>query len=192
MRKMHRSFYPFIMATVVLTAFMALILLTVPSDAKVFSTKDDALKRAFPDAVMIERKTLFLSKEDVRRIEGLSGRRVDSRLFTYYEAVGPDGTSGYAVIQGHVVRTKSMVYMAVISPAGEIDHIDILAFHEPEEYMPSRRWLDQFRGRRLSERLRINSEIQAITGASLSSYAITGEARKALAILELKVLGAAE
>lgn len=189
MRKMRKSFYPFIRATVVLTAF---ILLTVPSDAKVFSTKDDALKRAFPDAVRVERKTIFLLKEDIRRIEGLSGTKVDSRLFTYYEAVGPDGTSGYAVVQGHVVRTKTMVYMAVIRPGGEIDHIDILAFYEPEEYMPSTRWLDQFIGRRLSERLRINNEIQAITGATFSSHALTGEARKALAVFELKVLGVAK
>lgn len=192
MRNRQHLHYSFVKAASAISILTALLFLTGPAEARVLSTRDDALKRAFPDAVRVERKTIFLSEEDVKRIEGLSGTKVDSRLFTYYEAFGPDKTIGYAVIEGHVIRTKSMVYMAIIRPKGEIDHIDILAFHEPEEYMPSSRWLGQFIGKRLSARLRINDEIQAVTGATLSSHALIGEARKALAIFELKIRGAAK
>ena len=56
------------------------------SEAKVYLTKDDALKKAFPDAE-IERKTLFLSDEDVKRVESLSVTKVESKILTYYIAM---------------------------------------------------------------------------------------------------------
>ena len=171
-------------------AFIVLLILLSAgaSLAKVYSTKAEALTKAFPDAVKVERKNLFLTDDDIGRIGKLALSKVESKLFTYYRAVGPDGVMGYAVIQSHVVRTKPVVYMAVIAPDGSLDHVDILAFYEPGEYLPSRRWLGQFMGKRLSERLWINRDIQLITGATISSYTMTREIRKALAIFELKIL----
>jgi Na+-translocating ferredoxin:NAD+ oxidoreductase RnfG subunit len=172
----------------VTTSIVFLILLSAGASlAKVYSTKAEALKKAFPDAVKVERKNLFLTDDDIKRISELARAKVESKLFTYYRAVGSDGVMGYAVIQSHVVRTKPVVYMAVIAPDGSLDHVEILAFYEPGEYLPSTRWLGQFMGKRLSERLWINRDIQAITGATISSYTMTREIRKVLAIFELKM-----
>jgi len=148
------------------------------------SMVDKAIEDAFPGAV-VKKKRLFLKKDEVKRIEELSGAKVSSRLFTYYSARSDAGPMGYAVIGRHTVRTKPEVYMLVTGPGLSVRHIRILAFYEPEEYRPMKRWLDQFRGKRLGERLWIRRDIQAITGATITSYTLTREIRRVLATLEL-------
>jgi hypothetical protein len=166
--------------------FMALLLQAGSPLAKVYSTKDEALGKAFPGA-RIERKNIFLTEGDMKKVEGRSGAEVTSRLFTYYMALKGDALVGYAVIDRHTVRTKPEVYMAVIRPDLAMDYVEILAFYEPEEYLPMKRWLNQFAGKYLNDGLWVKRDIQAISGATITSYTLTREIRKVLAILELKI-----
>jgi len=174
--------------------YMSILLLAVvllwtnPVIGKVYLTKDDALKQAFPEAIETERLTVFLNDDDVKKIQELSKAKVNSKIFTYYMAKGKDGVIGYAVFESHIVRTKPEVFMAVINHKGEIDYIEILAFYEPEEYLPPKRWLNLFKGRRLDDRLRVRSGISAISGASITSEGITRAIRNILAIFELNIL----
>jgi hypothetical protein len=174
--------------SIIVLLFLLFLLWASSLSGKVYLTKDDALKQAFPSAEAIKRQNLFLMDEDIKHIEALSKVKVESRLFTYYKAVNKEGVIGYAVIESNVVRTKPEVYMIVIRPNGEVDHVEILAFYEPEEYLPPKRWLTQFIGKRLSESLWIKRDIQAITGATLSAYGLTKEIRRILAIFELKIM----
>lgn len=174
--------------SIIVLLFLLFLLWAAPLSGKVYLTKDDALKQAFPSAEAIERQNLFLTDEDLKHIEALSKVKVESRLFTYYKAVSKEGIIGYAVIESHIVRTKPEVYMVVIRPNGEVGYIEILAFYEPDEYIPPRRWLAQFIGKRLNESLWIKRDIQAITGATLSAYGLTREIRRVLAIFELKIM----
>lgn|SRR4030067_1253488 len=172
----------------VLLIISAVLLWNREISGKVYLTRDDALKKAFPETLSIDRHNLFLEDRDISEIESRSGAKVESKLFTYYRAIGSKGVVGYAVIESHVVRTKPGVYMAVIRPNGEIESVEILAFYEPEEYLPPARWLAQFTGKRLNERLWIKRDIQGITGATFSAYGLTREVRKVLAIFEIKIL----
>jgi len=57
---------------------------------------------------------------------------------------------------------------------------------EPEDYLPSGRWLQQFPGRRLED-LGARQGLRALTGATLSSRAVTQAARRVLALHRLFV-----
>jgi hypothetical protein len=160
----------------------------IPAMAKVYLTKDDALKQAFPNADRIERQILFLNDEDIKLVQGVSKAKVESKLFTYYTAREKDSIIGYAVFESHIVRTKPEIFMAVINLKGDIDYIEILAFYEPEEYLPPKRWLQLFKGRRLDDQLRVKRGISAISGATLTAEGITREIRRILAVFELMVL----
>lgn len=164
-----------------------IILWCSPSEAKVYLTKDDALKKAFPEAE-IERKTLFLTDEDIKKIESISKTRLESKLFTYYIARRKEDILGYALFGSHIVRTKPEVYMVVIDPDGKLNHIKILAFYEPEEYLPPKRWFEQFNGKVLDDNLWTRRGISAVTGATLSANGITQEVRKALAVFQIMIL----
>lgn len=155
--------------------------------AKVYFTKDEALKQAFPGAATIERFTLFFEEEDVKRIQELSKAKVESKIFNYYTAKEGSRIIGYAVFESHIVRTKPEVFMAVITPRGEVERIEILAFYEPEEYLPPKRWLDLFKGKRLDDQLRVRRGISAVSGATMTVEGLTREIRKVLAVFELKI-----
>lgn len=164
------------------------LLLTTPISAKVYINKEDALKLAFPGAERIERKTIFLTGEEVEKIEALSKRRLESKVITYYVGIGDDGVSVYAFLGSQIVRTKPLVYMVVMNPDGSLKYVEILAFYEPEEYLPHKRWFDQFKGKALDNNLWPKRGISAVSGATLSVNGITAEVRKILSIFEIKIL----
>jgi hypothetical protein len=173
---------------ILILLFTIIILWVSPASGKVYLTKDEALKKTFPDAVAIERLTLFLSDSDMNRIQGLSKVKSESKVFTYYMAKGKDGIIGYAIFGSHIVRTKPEVSMVVINPDGSIRYVEILAFYEPEEYLPPKRWLEQFNGKVLDDALWTKRGISAITGATLSANGITQEVRKSLAVFQIMIL----
>lgn len=162
-----------------------------PVLAKVYFTRDEALKRAFPGA-QIERSTIFFDEEDVQRIQELSKAKVESRIFNYYTAREGGRVMGYAVLESHLVRTKPEVFMVVITPRGEVERIEILAFYEPEEYLPPKRWLALFTGKRLDDQLWVRRGIHAVSGATMTVESLTREVRKVLAVFELKILKGGE
>jgi len=84
-------------------------------------------------------------------IQEISKAKIESKLFTYYTVRGKDSILGYAIFGSHIVRTKPEVYMVVINPDGSIRYIEILAFYEPEEYLPPKRWFEQFNGKVLDD-----------------------------------------
>src|SRR6185295_2262207 len=94
---------------------------------------------------------------------------------------------GYAIIDSHVVRTLPETFMVVLDPAGTIRRVEILAFHEPPDYLPTARWVGQFEGRVLSDDLTLNGGIHGITGATLSATAMTAGVRRALALFAVVV-----
>jgi hypothetical protein len=57
-----------------------------------------------------------------------------------------------------------------------------LAFQEPEDYLPPRRWLQRLVGQALSVHLRAGDGIDAISGATLSARAFTAAVRRCLAV----------
>lgn len=159
-----------------------------PSQAKVYKTKDMALRDAFPGVEVIEKKMVFLDEDDQKKVEATAKVKLDGRIFTFY--IGRKGQTilGYALFGSHVVRTKPEVYIVVINPDGSLRYVEILAFYEPEEYLPPKRWFEQLVGKFLDDTLWPKRGIRAVAGATLSVNGITQEVRKALAVFEVMIL----
>jgi len=87
-----------------------------------------------------------------------------------------------------VVRTQPEAFLVVISPDGQVRDVRMLAFYEPREYLPPERWFEQFRHERLTPELSTRRKIHSIAGATLSSRAVTGGVRRALALFEVLVV----
>ena len=119
------------------------------------------------------------------RVEALARTPLDSRLVTIYTAEGEGGVLGHALIDVHRVRSMAEGLLVVLAPGGKIRNLRLLAFHEPAEYAPSPRWLEQFGGQSLSDRLRVGGDIHAIAGSTLTSRAVTQAARRAAALYEV-------
>jgi len=161
--------------------------LTTHSSAELLMTRDQALETAFPGNNSVEKIDIFLNKNQINRIEELSRAKLDSRIYIFYKFKNGDNTLGYAVLNTHLLRTKSETVMYVISSEGRLINAEILAFFEPSEYMQSDKWLMLFEYKKLDDELRIDRGIPNITGATLTTHAFTKSVRKVLAIFEVAV-----
>ncbi len=150
----------------------------VPGEARVLMTQEQALAGAFPRGTSVTRQKFFLTTDQSAQAKRESGVDFDDQMIVRY--AGTDGR--FAYFDTHRVRTLPETVMVVVKSDGTIDRIDILSFDEPTDYLPKRRWIDQFLGRKLDRDLALNGAIRPISGASLSGSAIVNASRKILAL----------
>ena len=163
------------------------VLLALPAHAKVHYARDEALTLVFPDAEVAAR-TVILSEAEAAAIEERTGKPVASKLVTYHEARRDGSVVGYGIIDMHVVRTLPEAILVVLTPAGTIEQVLLLAFQEPPEYAPSERWLRQFDGRGIETTgWRVGRDLHGISGATLTAYAVAGTVRRAVALFDLVI-----
>lgn len=165
-------------------AFLALAaLFPGVAGGAVFETQDQALARAFPPPAKVVRATSFLSPEQLEAARRTAQAPVESAVVTRYAAFGPEGApAGTAYFDSHVVRTASEVLMIVVAPDRTVRSVDVLAFGEPQDYLPRAGWLKRVEGKRSDDGLFVGRALAHVTGATLTTQAIAAAVRRVLAI----------
>jgi hypothetical protein len=166
----------------VVLAFVTL--LGSPGELRGQLSLSEALKSAFPPPAVVERRTAFLSAQDLQVVRAAAGKDapVAQRVVTYYVARRNGRPVGVAYFDSHRVRTLNEVVMVVIEPPDRIRNIEVLRFSEPPEYHAREPWLKQFERKGLSGELSLKGSIANMTGATLTSNAIVRAARRVLAL----------
>ena len=164
-------------------------LLFIPSIlcAQVYLTQEEALKLYFPGSVAAERKSVFLTNDQVKKIQEKSKAKVESKIVTYYVGKDSSGKPGYAFFETHIVRTMPATYVVVLNADTSIRAIEILAFYEPEDYLPSKKWLTQFTNKNPRSDLWLKRGIHNMVGATLSAQALSDGVRRILATFEVAI-----
>ena len=163
---------------------LTLVLVSFPSLAKVFYSKEEALKLAFGDNAQIEMLSLFPSDEQTQQIEQLAKVKLESKLISVFVGRKQDSLLGYAIIDSHTVRSQTETLLLVLDSQGRLKNVTTLAFNEPPEYQPPERWYTQLLNRAL-EQLSFDQDVQGIAGATLSTRAALSSARKVEAIFQI-------
>ncbi|MCK5709059.1 MAG: FMN-binding protein [Deltaproteobacteria bacterium] len=160
-------------------------IIVYPSESKVFMKRDEALETAFPQAVKIEKKEIFLSSDQSQEIESLANSKNESKLYILYEAKNGEKTLGYAIIDTHSLRTKTETVMFVINPDGSLRQMEILAFFEPQDYQPGENWMELFEDKDLDDTLKLGKDIPNITGATITANSLSQATRRILAVFKV-------
>lgn len=147
-----------------------------------YSSREQALARAFPPPATIERKTHFLTDAEREKASRAARARVESNLVVAYVGMSAKGVLGTAYFDTHTVRTMPETLLVVVRPDGTLGGIEVVAFGEPEDFLPRRGWLRLFPGRRLDSDLAVGRGLAHVTGATLTTRAIADAARRVLAI----------
>lgn len=168
-------------------AFLVLAaLLSGAAGAAVFETQEKALSRAFPPPARVVRSTSFLSEEQLGAARKSAQAPVDSAIVTRYAAFGADGVLvGTAYFDVHVVRTAREVLMVVVAPDKSVRSVDVLAFGEPQDYLPRGGWLKRVEGKKQQDGLFVGRALAHVTGATLTTRAIAAAVRRVLAVHSL-------
>lgn len=171
--------------TAVLLAIAAAGAAPHAAQAQSVVTRDEALTHAFPPPTAIERRTAFLDETQLEEARVLAGPGVDvdRSVVTYYVGTPETGgASSVAYFDAHRVRTLHEALMVVVDAEGGIRAIKVLKFSEPPEYRAPDGWLERFTGHDLDDDLKLKRGIDGIAGATLTSRAVTGAARRVLAL----------
>lgn len=168
-------------------ALLALVtLLPGAAGAAVFETQEQALSRAFPPPARVVRSTSYLSEEQLDAAKKTAQAPVESAVVTRYAAFDADGALlGTAYFDAHVVRTAREVLMVVVAPDRSVRSVDVLAFGEPQDYLPRAGWLARAEGKKQEEGLFVGRALAHVTGATLTTRAIAAAVRRVLAVHSL-------
>lgn len=172
-------------SVVVFWAGAVLSLFPSLATAKVFHSRQEAVQLAFPEADQVQSRSIVLTAEQQQHIERLAAAPLDAKLVTLYTASKGATIVGYGCIETQIVRTLPGSFLVALSTTGEVRTVMAVAFHEPEEYLPTERWLKQFAQQPLKPELQLHKDIQSIAGATLSSQSVTNAVRKVLAIYQV-------
>ena len=151
-----------------------------PAPAVVLLTQEEALGEVFSGAE-VERQTEFLSEEQVAEIQERAGSELGSRIVIRYRGTREGQLVGTAYFDAHLVRTLPETIMVLLGREGSVQRVEVLSFEEPRDYLPRARWFEQFHGKLLDDDLALNRSIRGVTGATLSSRAVTQAVRRILA-----------
>lgn len=163
--------------------FLVLCLLAYTVFAFEPKKPEEALKQIYPSST-IEVKNFVLPRELVEKLQKEHSIKVDSRIVTFYIVKKENKPVAYGYVDIHTVRTKPEAVLYTITPDGKIDIVEVLAFHEPLEYLPDERWFKQF-SKKDENSLRFKKDIQNISGATLTSRAVTENAKKAILLWKI-------
>ena len=143
-------------------------------------TREEALAAVYPGAAVAAER-VFLTRAQRTAIGELAGVDVESGLVARYVATKDGAVVGRAYVDTHVVRTKRESLLISLNADGTVKRIDVTAFLEPIEYLPSARWLEQYDDRPLNDDLAVRRAIRAIAGATLTGLATNTAVRRVLA-----------
>jgi len=161
-----------------------LIFLTLPLSAKLLISPIDVMHQSFGADCEISKKNILLNKAQAAKIQQDAKTKIKSKIFRVFKATKDGKTVGFGILVNKKVRSKNAVIMYLISKDSVLKSIEIIAFNEPIEYLPSKTWIKQFENTSTDKRLRVSKEIPTITGATLSARSIVDGSRIAFAFYD--------
>jgi len=144
-------------------------------------SREEALSEVFPGAA-IDGDRVYLSDAQAERIADLSRGDVNTKIIARYVATAGGTVVGRAYVDTHVVRTKRASLLISLEADGRVRRIDVTAFLEPPEYIPSERWRNQYLEKPLDDDLAIQRAIRPIAGATLTTRSVNEAVRRILAL----------
>jgi Na+-translocating ferredoxin:NAD+ oxidoreductase RnfG subunit len=132
----------------------------------------------------ITKENILLTQEQVQRIEKSAKKKLSSKIVRIFYAKKESTLLGLGVILSQKVRSQNGVVLYIFDATQTLQSIEVVAFNEPLEYLPSQAWQEQFHGKTQSDALMVGRDIPTITGATLSARSITDGARLAFGVAQ--------
>lgn len=158
-----------------------ILVFALPLSAEILTSPIDAMKYAYGQNSEISKNDILLSSEQESSISQEAKVALDTKIFRVFKAVADNKILGYGILISKQVRSKNAVILYIITKESLLKSIEIIAFNEPIEYLPSKEWSSQFQNIETTQMLRISKEIPTITGATLSARSAVDGSRIAFA-----------
>jgi hypothetical protein len=149
--------------------------------ATVLVSPVEAMREHYAPHALIGKKNILLSKKNFTQIQQNAKAKLNTKIYRIYTAKVDGKVLGFGILINHKVRSKNAVILYFISK-NILEDIEIIAFNEPKEYLPTKKWTAQFHNISTDKMLKLSREIPSISGATLSARSVTDSSRIAFAI----------
>jgi len=158
----------------------------VPCYATQYLTVEQAQKLCFADATQFITADVLLTRDQTKAIEKDSGVHVRHDTQKVWRAQAGDKVLGW-LIQDEVLGKHEFIQWALaLNRDGSVRQIEILDYRETYGYeIRNEKWRAQFTGKQHGAKLKLDNDIQNISGATLSCRHITDGVKRLLALYEL-------
>lgn len=158
-----------------------------PEWVKEYLTEAEALALAFPDADSTWTERWVPTDEERTTLERRLGWRLHDDAFEIHRGAWGGKPRGYAVITEEVGLYKPITFLVTATDDLEVEQVRIMVYRESRgDEVKRMRFLSQYEGKSVGSPIRIDRDIVAITGATLSVRALNAGVRKVLAVLEAR------
>ena len=160
---------------------MFITILTTITNATVLMLPKEAMQTHFSEAT-IKKTTVLLTAKKHAKAQKLVKTKINSKISRFFIATNGNEVLGYGGIVTTLVRTKNSTALVVLNSNGSVKAVEVVAFYEPKEYIPSKKWLSIFTDKEAKDNLKLKRNVPVITGATLSAKTLTDSVNTILAI----------
>jgi len=157
---------------------LAALVASAPARATVYLSIEQAQTVMFGDQAMTA-QTFVLDAAQIAAVQKDAGVPVNSPTVRVWRAA--DG--GWFFVDAVIGKSDYITYAVGLTPDGKVKQVEVLEYreaHGEEIRFPS--WRAQFKGKKHGDSLRMDDDIQGISGATLSCQHVTDGIRRLLAV----------
>lgn len=153
----------------------------------VYATPKTVLASFFPKSERVTYRTLAVDAREKARLAHRLGYLPARASYTIFVALTQGKVDGYAVIDDQLGLHQPITFATRLSSRGVVDRVEIMVYREPRgDEVRDPRFRKQFEGKTAADPLRIDRDIDAVSGATIPSASLaTGVRRAAILVEEL-------
>jgi Na+-transporting NADH:ubiquinone oxidoreductase subunit NqrC len=157
----------------------------VSAYATQYITVEQAQKLMFGPTAQFERRDLKLDKESARAIQKISGVKVRLLDVPIWQVSENGKPSGYFIVDEVYGKHEFITYAVALEADGRVRQVEILDYRETYGYqIRNPEWRAQFVGKSVADPVKLETDIQNISGATLSCKHVTEGVKRILAIYD--------
>lgn len=172
--------------TIVASSAMAMMAPRPALADQTYLRESEAPRVLFPESTGSGQKTLELSDAELHALSRKLERQIELRRYKYLEVSNQAGTLGSIFVLDVIGQSQPITFAVGVAKDGSVRDLQVMVYREPHgEEVREARFRRQFNGKRLSDPLVLGKDIDAISGATISSRSAAYATRKALALAEI-------
>jgi hypothetical protein len=148
------------------------------------------LAEFFPRSERVTYRTFSLDAAARARLAQRLGYAPARDRYTIFVATTQGKIDGYAVVDDEKGLHQPITFATRLSPRGTVERVEIMVYREPRgDEVRDVRFRKQFEGKSAQDGFRLNRDIDAVSGATVSSASLATGVRRAAVLVEELALG---
>lgn len=150
------------------------------------------LQSFFPQSQRVSPRSIDLTAAQKQRLESKLGVALGKDHWVVFVARTGERIDGYAIVDDEMGQHQPITFATKLSPRGAVERLEIVVYREPRgDEVRDPRFRRQFEGKTAQDPIRLGRDIDAVSGATISSGSMAVGVRRAVALLEELVLAPA-